>query len=113
MTFKINDKEQVELKYSFRSNVYFEQIQGKSIDPAHFTANDLLTLCYCIVISSLQKEKRPIISMLDCMDAIDDYNGGESFFINFSEWYRHELEVMYENIKPQEKEEKKTKKKKN
>ena len=94
MKFKINNYE-LELTYSFRIMVYYEQISGHSLDPKNFNTNDLITLFYSAVISSLQKERRPIISMIDFLDAIDD-NGGEKCLMNFSDWYESIIKAQYE-----------------
>lgn len=113
MKIKLNETEELELVYSFRSNIYFEQIQGKTIDFTNFTSNDLITLFYCVFLSSLQKAKKPTISMIDFMDIIDD-NGGEKCIVDFSNWYvdilQKEFEVM--NSMSDDKEEQKTDSKK-
>lgn len=94
MTLKYQDKE-IELKYSFRASVYFEQISSKNIDFKDFNQNDLVTLFYCVFISSLQKEKLPICSMLDFLDVLDE-NGGEKCLYDFSNWYVSTLAAQYE-----------------
>lgn len=112
MKFKLNENEEVELVYSFRTNVYFEQIQNKPIDFTNFSSNDVLVLFYCCVISSMQKAKKPIISMLDFLDAIDDYNNAEQSIVDFSNWYVGVIKAQYEVIDSidNEKEKKETKK---
>ena len=97
MKIKLNENEDLELVYSFRTNIYFEQIQGKNIDFSNFTANDLITLFYCVFLSSLQKVKKPTISMMDFMDIIDD-NGGDKCIIEFSNWYVGILQNEFEVI---------------
>ena len=94
MKLKINEEE-LELVYSFRSNIYFEQIQGHSLDFTKLTGNDLATLFYCIVIASLQKAKKPIITMLEFLDVVDD-NGGDKCLIEFSNWYINMIKAQYE-----------------
>ena len=96
MKLKYQDKE-IELIYSFRSNIFFEQIQGKNIDFTHFTGTDLMTLFYCVFIASLQKAKLPIIKIQDFMDVIDD-NGGNQCLIDFSNWYVGVVSAEYEAI---------------
>lgn len=110
MKIKFNDKE-IELVYSFRSNVYFEQINGKTIDFSNFSSNDLITLFYCVFISSLQKAKLPIITMVDFLDVIDD-NGGEKCVIEFSNWYVETLNAQFELLESGQNEEAEPKKKK-
>ena len=94
MTLKING-EDLELIYSFRSSIYFEQISNKSLDFDHFTSNDLMTLFYCVVIASLQKIKKPIVDMLAFMDMIDE-NGGDKCVYDFSQWYINAVKTQYE-----------------
>ena len=96
MIFKLNENETVELKYSFRSAIYFEQITNKNVDFQNFTANDLITLFYSVVIASLQKANKPVITMLAFMDCIDDYNGGEKCLVEFSNWYAEIVKAQYE-----------------
>lgn len=99
MIFKLNENETVELKYSFRSTIYFEQITNNTVEVGKkFTRNDLLILFYSVVIASLQKAKKPIISMLDFMDAIDDYNGGEKCLNEFGYWYADVVAAQYDLI---------------
>ena len=96
MKLTINGQD-VDLVYSFRSAIYFEQITGHNIDFSNLNANDLLNLFYCVCIASLQKAKLPIISMLDFLDVIDEH-GGDMCIVNFSNWYidimRKEFELL-------------------
>ena len=96
MLFKLNDNKEVELKYSFRSSIYFEQITGHNLDLANMSQNDLISLFYCVVIASLQKAKEPIITMLDFLDAIDDFNNGEKCIIDFGNWFVDVMKAQYE-----------------
>lgn len=98
MIFKLNENETVELKYSFRSAIYFEQITNKNVDLQNFNSNDLITLFYSVVIASLQKANKPIITMLAFMDCIDDYNGGEKCIVEFVNWYVEVMKAEYEVI---------------
>lgn len=94
MTLKIND-ENIELAYSFRSGIYFEQIAHKSLDLTNISSEDFVTLFYCIVLASLQKAKKPVITMLDFLDIVDD-NGGEKCLMEFSDWYIDIMKAQYE-----------------
>jgi len=109
MKFKINNEE-IELVYSFRSSIYFEQIAGHNLDFTNLTANDLLTLFYSVFIASMQKAKKPIVSMLDFMDAIDE-NGGDKILLEFSNWYVQTLQAQYEVLNSEDEKEKKPVKK--
>ena len=95
MKFKINETDEVELKYSFRINIYFEQIVGHAIDFSNFTSNDLLNLFYCTVYASLQKAQKNTITLDKFMDAIDDYNNGEKCIYEFSQWYIGVMKTEY------------------
>ena len=107
MILKINN-EDLELVYSFRSSIYFEQITGHSLDFNNFTANDLLTLFFSVVTASLQKVKKPIISMMEFLDVVDE-NGGDKCLLDFSNWYINVMKAQYEiNDAELEKEEKKS-----
>ena len=103
MKLKIGNEE-LELVYSFRSSIYFESITGHSLDFTKLTSNDLITLFYSVVVASLQKAKKPVISMLDFLDAVDD-NGGEKCLVDFSNWYIDIIKGQYELL-TEEKEEK-------
>ena len=105
MKLKYNEKE-IELVYSFRANVYFEQINQKNIDFGNLDANDVITLFYCYFISSLQKAKEPIVDMLTFLDIVDD-NGGENCGMEFSPWLIEVMKAQYEVIGTMDADEKK------
>lgn len=94
MNLNINGKD-IELVYSFRSTIYFEQIAGKNVDFQNFTGNDLITLFYTVVIASMQKAKEPIISMIDFLDVVDD-NGGDKCLLDFSNWYANIMKGQWD-----------------
>lgn len=94
MTLKFNG-EDIELKWSFRSNIYYEQIQGKSLDFTDMKSNDLLMLFYCCFIATLQKNKMEMITLTDFLDILDD-NGGEHAIYEFSTWYIKSMSAQYE-----------------
>lgn len=98
MKFKLNKDEEIELKYSFRVNMYFENIQKKNVDYKDFSSEDVLVLFYCVVLATLQREKKPIIEMLEFMNIIDEYNGGEKCIIEFSQWYIDAVSAQYSVI---------------
>ena len=103
MKLKIGSEE-LELVYSFRSSIYFEQIAGHNLDFTKLSANDLITLFYSVFVASLQKAKKPVITMIDFMDIVDD-NGGEKCLVDFSNWYIDIIKGQYELL-TEEKEEK-------
>lgn len=94
MKIKING-EYLELVYSFRSAIYFEQITGHNIDFSNLTGNDLITLFYTVVIASLQKTKKEVIDMVSFLDVVDE-NGGDKCFMEFAKWYAEVIRVQFE-----------------
>ena len=111
MTLKINN-EDITLVYSFRSALYFEQITGHNLDFNTLSANDLVTLFYSVVMASLQKAKKPIITMIDFLDVVDD-NGGDRCLTEFTNWYVEVLKAQYEVlVEEEDKKPEKTSKKK-
>lgn len=100
MILKINN-EDITLVYSFRSSLYFEQIAGHNLDFNTLTANDLVTLFYSVTIASLQKAKKPVITMIDFLDVIDD-NGGEKCLTDFTTWYVDVIKAQYEVLAQEE-----------
>jgi hypothetical protein len=94
MKLNINGEE-LELVYSFRINLFYEEISNKSLDFTSLSANDLVNLFYSTVIASLQKAKRPNITMLEFLDVIDD-NGGEKVIVDFSNWFIEVIKGQYE-----------------
>jgi hypothetical protein len=111
MTLKINN-EDITLVYSFRSALYFEQITGHNLDFNTLSANDLVTLFYSVVMASLQKAKKPVITMIDFLDVVDD-NGGDRCLTEFTNWYVEVLKAQYEVlVEEADQKQKKTSKKK-
>ena len=103
MTLKINETETLELKYSFRSSIYFETISGHNLDLQNLSGNDLITLFYAVFVASLQKEGRPIIDMISFLDIVDN-NGGDKCLLEFSKWYVNQIKLQWDlEEEPEEK----------
>lgn len=84
---KINVKgEEIELVYSFRSSIYFEEIAGHKLDYDNMSATDLAKLFYVNVYATMQKLGMPPVTYLEFQDVIDD-NGGDICIYKFSNWY--------------------------
>ena len=94
MILKLNENENIELKYSFRSSIYFETISGHNLDLGKLTGNDLMILFYAVFVASLQKAKKPIIDMIQFMDVIDD-NGGDKCIYDFGQWYIEQVQIQW------------------
>lgn len=69
MTIKFKDKE-IELKYSLRSMLMYENITEKTFQPS--TMTDVLTFMYCVVVAS---SKDYSIKFDDFIDYIDENPG--------------------------------------
>lgn len=77
MKVVIKDKE-IELKYSFRALMIYENIQGKAFNPT--TVSDMIVFMYSVVLAS---DKSMNIKFDDFMDFVDN----NPLLINeFSEW---------------------------
>ena len=77
MKVKINDRE-VELKYSFRSFMIYENITGKSFNPTNLT--DILVFFYSTILGS---DKSAELKFDEFMDMIDLH---PALVTEFSEW---------------------------
>lgn len=83
MTINIKDKE-VTLKYSFRSLILYENIQGKSFEPASTT--DTIVYFYCVILAS---DKDLVFSFDDFLDMIDER---PELFLDFAKFLSEEME---------------------
>lgn len=71
-------EEEIELKYSFRSLMVYEQILGKSFEPKGLT--EILTFMYSVIITS---KKDLQFTYDEFLDMVDNY---PSLIKEFSEW---------------------------
>lgn len=97
---KIVIKEQeIELKYSFRSLMVYEQILGKTFEPKGLT--EILTFMYCIIITS---KKDLQFTYDEFLDLIDEKPG---IIKDFSEWLtgavQRNASMMSQNVKEEDK----------
>lgn len=107
---KVTLKEkQVELHYSFRMMMMYEQIQGKSLDFQNITLQDLVILFYTAVVSTLQYNKLGIgMQYEDFLNWLDD-NGGEQLLVDFSNWYVEQVQLQNNMVPETDKKKKKSK----
>lgn len=109
MRISINDRE-IELKYSFRALIIYENIQNKTFAPQSMT--DILVFFYCVIIGS---DRDVQFSFDDFLDMIDKK---PELVTEFSEWLTKELnkdsvlESKEEDSKNEEESKKKMSKKK-
>ena len=93
MKIKIKDKE-IELKYSIRSMIMYENITNKSFGTQ--TLTDVITYMYCVVVSSAKDYS---ITFDEFIDYIDD---NASVLGEFSNWIL-DIANTNENIKKKSK----------
>lgn len=82
MTIKIGDRE-VELKYSFRSLMLYENIQNKSFEPK--TTTDVLVFMFCCIIGSAKDIQLDFNTFLDMID------DNPQLVVEFSNWLTSEI----------------------
>ena len=62
----IFNNREVELKYSIRAMMMYENITGESFNPKNLT--DILTFFYCIVVSSMKDYSYSFENFIDELD---------------------------------------------
>lgn len=82
MKIKIGDKE-IQLKYSFRSLILYENIQNKSFAPESTT--DVLIYMFCVILAS---ERDIQLDFNDFLDMIDEH---PELVVEFSTWLTNEI----------------------
>lgn len=105
MNIIIND-EAIELRYSFRALMAYEQILNKTFEPKGIT--EVITFFYCVIITSKKDLQFTYDEFLDMLDE----NPG--LIKEFSEWLTGAVQrnssLMTNDIKPDEKKAQKAKK---
>lgn len=96
---KVNIKDtEIELKYSFRALMMYENIQNKSFNPK--TLSDIIVFFYCITLSSAPK------SMTVMFDDFMDWIDAEPDVLNeFSQWLMDTLSRQHALAPEMEKQE--------
>ena len=69
MTITINDKD-IELKYTLRSMMMYENITGKTFAPEG--VSDILTFFYCVVVASAKNYELKFDDFLDVIEENQD-----------------------------------------
>lgn len=85
MNLIINEKN-VELKYSIRAMMMYENITDKSFNPVNVT--DVLTFFYCIVVAS---SKDYSLTFDDFIDMIDE---NPQYITDFTKWIQSIIETQ-------------------
>ena len=91
MKIKIKDQE-LELAYSMRTYILFENIQGQSLSFENLNSyTSLIVLFYSAIVATIQKRKLDIsISYDEFIDWLDE-NNGENMIKEFSNWFTTQL----------------------
>ncbi len=79
MTITINDKD-IELKYTLRSMMMYENITGKTFAPEG--VSDILTFFYCVVVASAKNYELKFDDFLDVIACYDEVGLFATTFIN-------------------------------
>lgn len=83
---KINIKgKEIELKYSMRSLIYFENIMNKAFDPQNVTTMDLTVLFLATLLAS---DKTLQLTFDELIDAIDET---PQIFVDYTTWFVEEI----------------------
>lgn len=95
MKIKIENQE-LELHYSIRMSLIYEQIQNKSIDFVNLKLEDIVILFFTAVVSTLQYNKiANTMKYEDFLNWLDD-NGCEKILIEFTNWYVEQVQRQYD-----------------
>lgn len=92
MELKINDKN-VELKYSLRSMMMYENVTNSTFAPSSIT--DIITLFYCVVITSMKDYSYSFDAFLDWLDENTDK------LEDFSQWIQ-DINTNTEKLKKEQ-----------
>ena len=110
--------QEIELHYTMRMMVIYENITGESVDFTNMESiKQLTTLFLACIIASAKKAKIDLnITYDDFVDWVDD-NGGYVILNDFALWLAAEMDAKYGLLKKEEEKEadlpKSTKKEKN
>ena len=101
---KINIKgKEVELHYSMRSFVIYEEITGKSLNFEDINnLGSVINLFYANVLATMQYNNMNLdLTYNDFWNYIDE-NGGAELISEFSQWYMNQLQAQadFNNRKP-------------
>ncbi len=94
MKIQINEQE-LELHYSLRIYIIYENMTDKSIEPDDFfKMTNVITLLYAAIVASLQYYRKP--ASLDWNDYMDwlDTQGGDKILVEFANWFGKESEAQ-------------------
>lgn len=94
---KINIKgKEIELKYSFRSFILYENIQGKSFTPT--TTTEVLVFLYCCILAS---DKELVFTFDEFLDYVDEH---PTIIEEFSEFFVAQINKN-QSLNPEEEKE--------
>ena len=92
MKVEINSQT-LELHYSMRIYIIYEQMTDKSINPSDFDKmTNVITLLYATILATLQYNRKP--ASLDWNDYIDWLDTHNDVIVEFSEWFIQQVEAQ-------------------
>ena len=101
----------LELKYSIRTNIMYENVLEKSLDYSKLNnVSEITQLFYCNILATMQANKMPLDLTWDEYIEWLDENGGYSYLNDYALWLTKQLEIQF-NISKKEEKKTKTKKK--
>lgn len=104
MKIKIKDQT-LDLHYSMRIYIIYEQMTDKSIDPSDFNKmTNVITLLYATILATLQYNRLPAsLDWNDFIDWVDEQ--GDNLIVDFSNWFMTEVNAQKsaEPVKEQKK----------
>lgn len=105
MIIKIKDKE-IELCYTMRMFIIYENITGENIDFNNMQSlKQVTTLLLACIIASAQKAKKELnLDYSEFMDWLDE-NGDYSLINDFAIWLAKEIETKVSLLKKEEEQE--------
>ena len=107
MKIQVNGKD-MELHYSMRSFVIYEEITGRSLNLEDINSlSSIVNLFYANVLASMQYNGMELtMTYNDFWNYLDDHNG-PMLIKEFSEWYMKHLEAQadFNNLKPKDEKE--------
>lgn len=113
MKIKINNEE-IELLYSFRMHLYFENLAQHSLDPSNMNSQDLAYLLYSVICATLDKQNKELPDWHTFLNIVDD-NGGNVYMLKFVNWFVEQVKneyILLEEKEDKDKEEQPVSKKK-
>lgn len=93
MKVNINNQE-INLHYSVRQFIIFENITGGSLDFSNLTSyTNIINLLYSAIIGTLQYERKPLIDYNDFLDWLDTQDTNK-VLADFGAWLADNMKIQ-------------------